>query len=263
MKNPKPNLFIVGFPRSGTTSLHNYLSKHKDIQMSRIKEIAFFSKDFIKNKYVLDNWPCPKTNKEYLSFFKKSKKRYFGESTPFYIFSNVAASEIYSHNPNSKIIIIIREPLDFLCSMYAWGATKGYEREKNFFDFLNRPVKMKSNSINFKETVFMRTNYSLYIKRFIKYFPKKNIKIILYDNLKKNPLETYKELLVFLNLPFKKISFKIYNKSHVPKYFNHNKFRSGLKMQLRKKLKPYVIDSDNLLFRKGFIKESLIKQWSY
>lgn len=263
MKNQKPNLFIVGFPRSGTTSLHNYLGKHEDIQMSRIKEIAFFSKDFIKNKYVLDNWPCPNTNKEYLSFFKKSKKRYFGESTPFYIFSSVAASKIHNYNPNSKIIIIIREPLDFLCSMYVWGIMKGYERKKNFVDFLNRPVKMKNNKSNFKETVFTRANYSYYIKQFIKCFPKKNIKIILYDHLKNSPSETYKELLVFLNLPFKKIPFKVYNRSYTSKDFNPNKFKFGLKMQLRKRIRPYVIDLDNLLFRKGFIKKSLTKLWGY
>ena len=42
----KPNLFIVGHPRNGTSSLHDYLNQHPDIFMSSIKELNFFAKDF-------------------------------------------------------------------------------------------------------------------------------------------------------------------------------------------------------------------------
>jgi hypothetical protein len=34
----KPNLFIVGAAKSGTTSLHNYLNQHPDIFMCNPKE---------------------------------------------------------------------------------------------------------------------------------------------------------------------------------------------------------------------------------
>ncbi|MFV2040601.1 MAG: sulfotransferase [Candidatus Hydrothermarchaeales archaeon] len=42
----KPNLFIVGAPKSGTTSLYNYLKQHPDIFMSKCKETFYFCKDF-------------------------------------------------------------------------------------------------------------------------------------------------------------------------------------------------------------------------
>jgi len=37
-----PNLFIVGAPRSGTTSLYNYLKQHPEVFMSPIKEPHYF-----------------------------------------------------------------------------------------------------------------------------------------------------------------------------------------------------------------------------
>ena len=44
----KPNFFIIGAPKCGTTSLHNYLKSHSQITMSNPKEPHYFSKD-IKN----------------------------------------------------------------------------------------------------------------------------------------------------------------------------------------------------------------------
>src|SRR3989304_3773838 len=44
-KKRKPNLFIVGAPKAGTTALHYFLKQHPDIFMSQMKELRFFSKD--------------------------------------------------------------------------------------------------------------------------------------------------------------------------------------------------------------------------
>ncbi len=42
---PKPNFFIVGAPKSGTTALYSYLTQHPQIFMSRLKEPQFFASD--------------------------------------------------------------------------------------------------------------------------------------------------------------------------------------------------------------------------
>ena len=43
-----PNLYIVGAPKAGTTSLYHYLSQHPDIAIPD-KEPRFFIKDSIQN----------------------------------------------------------------------------------------------------------------------------------------------------------------------------------------------------------------------
>ena len=44
----KPNFFIVGEPKSGTTTLYDLLKTHPDIFMPEEKEPSYFSKDFIQ-----------------------------------------------------------------------------------------------------------------------------------------------------------------------------------------------------------------------
>lgn len=41
----KPNFFIVGAAKAGTTSLYHYLEQHLDVYMTPIKEPYFFCKD--------------------------------------------------------------------------------------------------------------------------------------------------------------------------------------------------------------------------
>jgi hypothetical protein len=40
-----PNLFIVGAPKCGTTSLYEWLKGHPDIHMSPFKEPCYFARD--------------------------------------------------------------------------------------------------------------------------------------------------------------------------------------------------------------------------
>ncbi|MCH9035408.1 MAG: sulfotransferase [Planctomycetes bacterium] len=47
----KPDFFIVGAPKCGTTSLYEYLRQHPEVFMSRIKEPHFFGRD-------LSHWCC-------------------------------------------------------------------------------------------------------------------------------------------------------------------------------------------------------------
>ena len=51
--NLKPNLFIIGAPKSGTTSLSDYLSLYKEVSFSSLKEPFYWTKE-IKNDYKID-----------------------------------------------------------------------------------------------------------------------------------------------------------------------------------------------------------------
>jgi hypothetical protein len=53
MKQLKPNFFIIGAPKCGTTSLSVYLSEHQEIVMSNPKEPHYFSTD-IENGRMTD-----------------------------------------------------------------------------------------------------------------------------------------------------------------------------------------------------------------
>jgi len=91
----KPNLFILGAPKSGTTSLYAYLQKHPDIYFPHVKEPHYFAKDLpsrISNNIV--------TESDYLSLFKSAYNyKYIGEASVWYLYSDLAIEHIINFNP--------------------------------------------------------------------------------------------------------------------------------------------------------------------
>ena len=87
----KPNFFIVGTPKCGTTSIYEYLRKHPEVFMPSFKEPHFFGSDLVKNNNVyIDNAT------KYLDLFSNSNgKKMSGEASTHYLYSKMAAKEIY------------------------------------------------------------------------------------------------------------------------------------------------------------------------
>jgi hypothetical protein len=146
-----PNLFIVGAPKCGTTSLHVYLSQHPRIFMSALKEPRFWSDDlraqgraFHRGLYrrqvrslsgllTLPHciWGHRRARPEqllgierldhYLSLFREAdpdRHRFIGEASPDSMWSVSAASRIASFCPDARIIIMLREPLSYIVSIH-------------------------------------------------------------------------------------------------------------------------------------------------
>ncbi|MBN1253032.1 MAG: sulfotransferase [Bacteroidales bacterium] len=120
----KPNLFIVGMPKAGTSALYFFLKQHPEIFMSEDKEPNYFCADLIEES---DNFHKRKfedfryrNEKSYLKLFEnKDKFKIAGEASTQYLFSKKAAENIYNFNTKAKIIIIIREPVSFLYSYHS------------------------------------------------------------------------------------------------------------------------------------------------
>ena len=108
--NKKPNLFVVGVARAGTSSWHNYFKQHPDIFMSEEQRPNFFGEyDDVNRKYF-------DAEEKYLDLFKDVKnEKVIGESSHLFGSLN-APREIKKFNPNSKIIVILRNPVDVLRS---------------------------------------------------------------------------------------------------------------------------------------------------
>ncbi|QYO62225.1 sulfotransferase family protein [Leptolyngbya sp. 7M] len=120
---PKPNFFIIGLPRCGTTSLSYYLRSHPDVFFPEplFKEPHFFSPDVYPQQI--------KTEAEYLKIFERANNaKRIGEASVFYIFSDFARENIQRFNPEAKIIIIIRQPVEFMISLHQKRNSTNCER---------------------------------------------------------------------------------------------------------------------------------------
>ena len=106
----KPNLFIVGHPRSGTSSLHSYLSQHPDIFMTVIKEPNYFALDFRETSDRFHKKPLYfpyRTEEDYLRLYRKwEKEKIGGEASATNLCSKVSARQIHRFNLEAKIIMM-------------------------------------------------------------------------------------------------------------------------------------------------------------
>ena len=130
MNQLKPNFFIVGGPKCGTSSLFEYLEEHPEVCMSFPKEPHYFLSD-------LPNYRQAKTLEQYINMFdfkNYNNPKIIGEGSTWYLFSEAAIKNIIEYNPDSRIIVMIRNPLQVVVSLY-WQFVYGHEENaKSFHD---------------------------------------------------------------------------------------------------------------------------------
>lgn len=113
----RPNLFIIGAMKSGTTSLHEYLDTHPQIEMSQEKEPGYFVEEL--KLHQGEEW--------YLSLWQRDGQyRYLGESSTHYtklpVYQGVP-ERLFRFNPEARLIYIMRDPFDRVVSHY-WHALR-------------------------------------------------------------------------------------------------------------------------------------------
>ena len=155
--------------------------------MSPVKGPNFFGEE--KN----ESFPrYHKNRKLYLSLYKNRSERYLGDAS-HYFSSETAPGEIHKFNPNAKIIIILRKPIDMAISHYKRGLIQ------NGIPFIE-----SLNGEN-KDSVSLRKNleYTKNLSRYREIFGDKNVKVLIFENLQNNPKKIKKELGAFLEInPF-------------------------------------------------------------
>ncbi len=119
-----PNLFIIGAPKAGTTSLHDYLDEHPEVQMSALKEPNFFAPH-------LDPIHEPRRVRrrdEYERLFDGAAAVRGEASTPYaeYPLRQGVPERIKQLVPEAKLIYLVRDPVERTVSHHShMVATEG------------------------------------------------------------------------------------------------------------------------------------------
>lgn len=207
----KPNLFIVGQPKTGTTALHQFLGQHPEIYMSSIKEPHFFCADFhleSDRAYGKQRFYDFRSESAYLQLFSKAKNvKVAGESSTNYLYSQVAAEKIHNFNPDAKIIIVLREPAKFLYSLHSHYVKFTEENEPDFLTALALETKRKqeealSPRVTSPSYLYysQRVQYYQQVKRYCDRFKPEQIKVIIFEEFKSANERIFREILEFLGV---------------------------------------------------------------
>jgi hypothetical protein len=198
----KPNFFIVGAPKCGTTALYEYLRPHPAIFMSTIKEPHYFAKD-------LGGYPRIKTAAEYEEIFAGSAgHRRVGEASVYYLRSEVAIPNIRAFNPDARLIAMFRNPIDMVYSFHSQLLYVAEEDEPDFEkawrlqERRNRGLDLPPRSRGaFLLQYADLGRFGTQTERLLATFPREQVKLILFDDFAASPQAVYDQVIEFLEIP--------------------------------------------------------------
>lgn len=201
-----PNFFLIGAPRAGTTSLWQYLRSHPDVYMPATvagKEPSYFCD-------LTPPWArAYRTFDTYLSLFGGARRQpMIGDASTNYLVAPESAARIHAQYPDAKILAILRNPADRAYSTYRFLCSLGLESAASFEKALARePRRMADERFKREKELlyyaYLYFNSGLYgeeLGRYFRVFPREQIHIVLYDDLKKHPLQTVQKVYKFLGV---------------------------------------------------------------
>ena len=206
----RPNLFIVGAPRAGTTSLHSLLAQHPDVFMSAVKEPHYFARDINRRYEEHIGREVPsliKTEERYLELFAGAGDAAVrGESSVYYLYSEVAPEEIARFAPDARIVILLREPVDFLHSLHGRLRSMGDE-DRPFAEALELEEERARGrrlprTARFPEILRYSwyARYAENVERFLELFPRERVLVLLFEDYRREKQRIWDEALEFLGV---------------------------------------------------------------
>ena len=172
----KLDFLIIGGVRCGTTWLASMLRHHPQIFVPVQKELGFFNAEYHRGIQF------------YTDFFKEAKPgQYSGEGTPTYLYNHQCRDRIYSHFPQLKLIVMLRNPIERAYSAF-W-----------FFRNLYGGMNFEQ-AIQYDNELLKWGEYAQYIGHWQKTFGKEQFHMILFDDLKASQKNIIRGVFSFLSV---------------------------------------------------------------
>ena len=224
--------------------------------MADPKEPNFFCTDMEQNVHI-------KKFRDYQNLFKNASNKHkaVGEASVHYLRSKVAIPKLLKVYPDSRFIVMLRNPLTFLPSWHNQLLFSCLETEKDISTAWklqesrlvgqSLPTNCKNPYIlNYREAI----NFGSQVKRLLSYVPKEKILFLKFEKFAKDTRNSYLEVLNFLNIEDdNKKDFKIVNRAHE----HRSKVLSHSLLAVYKILDKIPISKNNS-FRKFFKRKFIL-----
>lgn len=200
----KPDFFIAGAPKCGTTALSEYLRTHPDVCFARPKEPYHFLTDLPGRDSGL-------TDEEYVrECFGHCDDRALavGEGTVFHLFSREAVDNILRFNPDSRFIVMLRDPVELVYSFHRQLLYSYSEDVEDFEDAwslqeLRRDGRRIPSQCREPALLQYRRVGALgtQLERLLRKVPESRVHLIFFEDFADATKEVYEGTLEFLGLP--------------------------------------------------------------
>lgn len=197
-----PNFLIIGAAKSGTTAMYHYLKQHPEVFMSKVKEPAFFAIEGNSQKIDFRAWLSYSRRSEkapwrwpiwgmkryttidkYSELFKNVNGEIaIGEASPIYLYSQEAPKRIKHYIPNSKLIVILRNPVERAYSQFLQHVRDSRETTNDFkvaLDLESERQKEGWGAFYYYKSLGL---YYKQLKNYYKNFDPEQILVILFED---------------------------------------------------------------------------------
>jgi len=233
-----PDFFIVGAFKAGTTTLYEHLNQTQGISMSDVKDPNFFCSETVSENY---QYVPIRNEQKYLELFNHASENDFvGEASALYLQDPKSAELIHKKNPNAKIVISLRDPVERAYSHYLMFYYNGFEKN-TFRKALEE--NLKGNFISGGD-YFGGGMYFYQVQKYLEIFDHDNVKILIFEEFIKDPKKDSNKILKFLKVKsFVPDSVKeVYNPFNVPRTsFIQSIMKNKLIINLARKILPQKI----------------------
>jgi hypothetical protein len=197
----KPNFFIIGAPKCGTTSLADWLRAHPNVFITDPKEPMFFNSDV--------GFLTISARESYEALFSRAGEEHIavGEASTWYLWSKEAVPNILQYAPGARFIAMLRFPPEMAMSLHAQECGGG-EDVSDFVKAWNlQPERAKGHFL----PAFCRApdlyqygercSIGTQLERLLRNIPATKVLILFLEEMAAEPVGQWQRVLRFLELP--------------------------------------------------------------
>lgn len=207
----RPNFFLVGAAKSGTTSVANYLDQHPEVFVCRPKEPNYFA--FEPNSKPVCQGPVDSellyeqllkytvtSPDEYHRLFADARQaKAVGEASVRYLYESQVPERLAAYAPQARLIVILRDPVDRLYSHYHMNVSKHVEPET-----LQAALADESERVQRGygwDWHYRRVGkYGEQLQRYFQCFDREQVLVLFHSQLQTEPLGTMAKIFQHLGV---------------------------------------------------------------
>lgn len=257
-----PNFFIIGAPKTGTSSLAQYLADHDQVCFSYIKEPFYWCDDFATAGHEFGLQDI----QSYLNLFKDATEQHvaIGEGSTRYLRSKNAVKNILDFNPDARFIVMLRNPVDVVQAYHMEQKYSLHEDVEDFEEAWRLQEKRRAGQClpkNCSEQMFLQygdvCKYAEQLEHVYKFASLDKVKVLIFDDFKDDTLGVYKDTLSFLNLQYDgRVDFPVVNSSHRHRF----QWLAALVLSPPRLIEPFLLSVRGWLIRNRFPAVEAIKR---
>jgi len=200
-----PDVFVVGAAKCGTTSMHAYLGQHPDIFVAGRKELHYYTRDLLRknvagpgDEYTLRT--IAQSEADYRASFDGAEgRRRIADVSPSYLYWHEVAKEIDHDQPDARIIIMLRDPVEKAYSQWLHQVRAQLETlsfEEAIAAEADRAARGWSDVWYYVES----SKYFRQVKHYIDVFGPERVFVVITEELATEPQTVMAPVFAFLGV---------------------------------------------------------------